>query len=274
MKKKEKQKKTLIYDVIITILIIIIGFCGFKIGKILYEYHKGTSAYESIAALAGADEKSDKLEISWKELASQNSDIKGWLYSKDTMINYPVVQGKDNDYYLYRMFNGEYNGKGSLFIDYQVKEPFKQFNTLIYGHRMKDGSMFKSLIQYRDNENYYEQHKVMQLYTPDQDYNVEIIGAATIPADSPMYEFDEFTDEEKIHYIDWIKEHNEIKKQEDVPVGVDDRLIMMSTCDYVFEDARLVVWGKLVPIAAGKSDESKKDHGKGENAKSEKVKEN
>ena len=63
-------------------------------------------------------------EVDFDALVKKNKDVKAWIYSKDTVINYPVVQGKDNQYYLYRMINGEWNGKGSIFIDYRCENPF------------------------------------------------------------------------------------------------------------------------------------------------------
>ena len=153
MEKQEKKKGKIIYKIIILVLLIIIGVCIYKIVGILSEYHEGTKAYEQLQLLAGIEDMEDIENINFKALRKQNKDVKAWLYSEGTVINYPVVQGDDNSYYLYRMVNGEWNGKGSLFIDYRVEKPFRDFNTIIYGHRMKDGSMFHSLIEYEDKAN-------------------------------------------------------------------------------------------------------------------------
>lgn len=225
-------------------LLIIIGVCIYKIVGILSEYHEGTKAYEQLQLLAGIEDMEDIENINFKALRKQNKDVKAWLYSEGTVINYPVVQGDDNSYYLYRMVNGEWNGKGSLFIDYRVEKPFRDFNTIIYGHRMKDGSMFHSLIEYED-KGYYEQHPVMNLITPNHKYDVEIFGVIRIPADSPMYkcQFDSY--EEKANYLAQIKKNSLINIDE-VEVSAEDRIVMLSTCTYEFEDARMVVYGKLV----------------------------
>ncbi len=252
---QKKKKSKLIYKIIILVLLIIIGVCIYKITSILSEYHEGTAAYEAMQELAGVDTEAFE-NIDFKALRKQNKDVKAWLYSEGTVINYPVVQGKDNSYYLYRMVNKEWNGKGSLFIDYRVEKPFKGFNTIIYGHRMKDGSMFHSLTEY-ESKRYYDKHPVMQLITPKHEYDVEIFGVIRIPADSTMYKYEFNSDEEKLNYLVQIKA-NSLIDIDNVEVGVDDKIVMLSTCTYEFEDARLVVYGKLVERDDDKDKEKSK----------------
>lgn len=243
MEKQEKKKSKIIYKIIILVLLIIIGVCIYKIATILNEYREGTKTYEAMQELAGVDMEAFD-NIDFKALRKQNKDVKAWLYSKDTVINYPVVQGEDNSYYLYRMVNKEWNGKGSLFIDYRCEKPFRDFNTIIYGHRMKDGSMFHSLTEY-ESKRYYDRHPVMQLITPKHEYDVEIFGVIRIPADSSMYKCVFNSDAEKENYLAQIKT-NSLINIDTVEVSAKDRIVMMSTCTYEFEDARLVVYGKLV----------------------------
>lgn len=250
MKEKTKKKKTRtgrdwFYNIVIFILICIIAVCGWKIGKIMYNYYQGTKAYDNVAKIAEVDKFG---HVKWDQLKKENPDIRAWLYSEGTPINYPVVQGKDNDYYLYRMFNKEYNGKGSLFVDANCKEPFKQFNTVVYGHRMKDGSMFKDLVKYRDDKDYYKKHKTMDLLTPEKNWKLEIISSTVIPADSDMYNMTFNSDQEKEAYIQNIYALNEIPDmpKDQVKVTPNDWIVMMSTCTKELDDARVVVWAKMV----------------------------
>lgn len=241
-----------IYRVVIIALCCVIGFCLYKIGGILYEYHVGTKTYNQVQNIAGltgvTDRETNKKNehklgnINFEALKKENGDIRGWIYSRNTVINYPIVQGRDNKFYLYRMFNKKWNGKGTLFIDYRCENPFGDFNTVIYGHRMKDGSMFHDLIKYRKAD-YYKQHRIMYLFTPEMNYKVRIFGVLTIPADSDFYRFSFNDAAEKEQYIKDIKDGSEIAM--DVEVTPDDRIIMMSTCTYEFDNARLVVYGKL-----------------------------
>lgn len=244
-RKREKKKSSPVEKLITLVLIGIIAFSAYKVGTILYGYYEGNQQYTQVQQVAGV-EKGEEFtgDIDFNSLYKQNKDVKAWIYSEGTVINYPVVQAADNDYYLYRMFNGEYNGAGSIFIDYRNSTPFESFNTIIHGHRMKDGSMFKPLIQYRDMS-YFNEHKVMQITTPDMKYDLEIFAVVTIPADSNMYKLNFTDDEERQDYLDKIYKKSEIDTG--VEATPDDRIVMMSTCDYEFDDARLCVYGKLVP---------------------------
>lgn len=247
MAEKEKKKGGLLYKLVMLVLIGIIVFCLYQVGTILYGYHKGDKQYNQVQQVAGTDQ-AEKFtgDVDFESLKEQNADVRAWIYSEGTVINYPVVQGPDNDYYLYRMFNGEYNGAGSIFIDYRHENPFEDFNTIIYGHRMKDGSMFKSLIEYRDAD-YYNAHKTMLLTTPDAKYDVHIFSVVTIPADSDLYQLEFADDAEKQAYLDRIIEESETKM--DVSVSPSDNIVMMSTCTFEIDDGRLCVYGKLVERA-------------------------
>lgn len=239
---KKQKKGSLLYRLIVAALLVIIGFSAWQIGKILWEYHVGTAAYEEIQQMAGGAKEAEE-KIDFDALKKKNKDVRAWLYSEGTPVNYPVVQGEDNQYYLYRMFNGEYNGKGSLFIDYRCENPFEDFNTIIYGHRMKDGSMFHELIEYRDKD-YYNEHKTMELTTPEKKYDLQIFAVVTIPADSSLYRFGFSGKGDRQAYLDQILAASEVDMG--VSVSPDDRIVMLSTCTYEYDDARLVVYGKLV----------------------------
>ena len=239
----KKRKSGIFYWIIIIILLCVIAVSGYNVAKILLEYRAGTEVYNEATEVAEVKTDGDDMTINWKKLMAKYDNVKGWLYSEGTVINYPIAQGSDNDYYLYRMINGEYNGKGSLFLDYRCEKPFRQFLSVIYGHRMKDGSMFHSLIEYR-NHSYYEEHPKMLLVTPKASYDVLVFAAVTIPSDSERYNMVFESDEQKQEYLDWIQDSTELST--DVEVTPKDRIVMMSTCTYEFEEARLVVYGKLV----------------------------
>ena len=241
MKQKKKTKKPLLYSVILIILLSVMIFSLYKICTILIEYRQGTRTYEKMQHLA-AQEEGEQNPIDFEALQKANSDIKGWLRAEGTAIDYPVVQGKDNQYYLYRMADKSENSKGSLFIDYRCERPFKQFNTIIYGHRMKDGSMFHGLTKY-ENREFYEKHRIMEVFLPQKQYRLEIFAAVRIPADSPLYKWKFSGRGEKEAYLAEIEEQNMLKT--DIIPEPDDRIVMMSTCTYEFEDARLVLYGRL-----------------------------
>lgn len=238
----EKKKTGILYKIVIIALLCVIAFSLFKIGSILLEYHRGTKEYERLQEIAETEDDDFK-RINFKELKKENPDVIAWLYAEDTVINYPVVQGEDNEYYLYRTVSGEWNGKGSIFADYRCAKPFSDFNTILYGHRMKDGSMFYSLTKYEE-QSYYEKHPVMRLFTPKKTYDLEIFAAVRIPSDSSLYRCDFQGEKEKAAYLKEVGEKSLIDTG--VKVTPKERIVMLSTCTYEFENARLVVYGKLV----------------------------
>ncbi len=250
MTEKEERKGTgLLFKIAVLVLLCVIGFSAYKIGTIVYGYLQGREAYSAIAEEAGTAEaaraEKDDVEVQFGKLRKKYPDVKAWIYSKGTIINYPVAQGRDNDWYLHRTLDGEWNGAGTLFIDRNNEKPFEDFLTIIYGHHMCDGSMFGSLVKYRD-EDYYQEHKKLRLYTPEQNYDLEVIGVCTIPATSEMYKYDFDDDDAKAEYIRWIEDTTETVCDEHA--DTDDNIVMLSTCTYEFDDARLVVFGKLSPL--------------------------
>lgn len=240
---KRRKSSSLLFKIIVIILLCVIGFSLYKIGTIGCGYLQGRNSYNKIAEEAGAKAGKDDVQVNFDKLRKKYPDVKAWLYSKGTIINYPVAQGNDNDWYLHHTLDGKWNGAGTLFIDENNKKPFKDFLTIIYGHHMRDGSMFGSLVKYRDAE-YYQKHKTLRLYTPKHKYDLEVVGVCTIPSDSEMYKLDFADDAEKQEYLDQIDAMTEM--QCETKATVDDRLVMLSTCTYEFEDARLVLFCKLV----------------------------
>ena len=97
-----------------------------------------------------------------KDLQNTNTDIKGWIKINDTNINYPLLQGTDNDYYLDHNYQKEYSSYGSIYIDNNSNLDDVNSNVIIYGHSMKDKEMFQNLLNYSD-KNYYDNHQIMKL---------------------------------------------------------------------------------------------------------------
>ena len=114
--------------------------------------------------------------VDFESLLAQGPDVKAWLELPGTVIQYPVAQGEDNSYYLKHLYDGTANKVGCLFIDYENAEDFSDNNTIIYGHNMRDGSMFSTLVEYKAQA-YYDEHPEMYLVTPEGGYVVEVFSA-------------------------------------------------------------------------------------------------
>lgn len=246
-------------NVITVCLIGIILVSGYKIGKTMWEYQVAKSAYTNISEkTAKVDPKQFTGVVDWKALKKVNPDVQGWLYQKGTVINYPVVQGTDNDTYLHTRFDKQWSGGGTLFVDCRMEKDFRGFNSIIYGHHMKDGSMFRSIRGYTKEDGYYDKHKTLELATPHGNYHLVVFSAfITKATDEDTYKMT-YDEAEKQAYIDRAWERSELPITRDsVDVMKNDRLVTLSTCAYDYEEARYIVMCKMVPwtkaeVQAGK----------------------
>lgn len=246
-------------NVITVCLVGIILVSGYKIGKTMWDYQVAKSAYTNISEkTAKVDPKQFTGVVDWKALKKVNPDVQGWLYQKDTVINYPVVQGTDNDTYLHTRFDKQWSGGGTLFVDCRMEKNFKGFNSIIYGHHMKDGSMFRSIRGYTKEDGYYDKHKTLELATPHGNYHLVVFSAfITKATDEDTYKMT-YDEAEKQAYIDRAWERSELPITRDsVDVTKNDRLVTLSTCAYDYEEARYIVMCKMVPwtkaeVQAGK----------------------
>ena len=104
-------------------------------------------------------------------VTAENPDTVGWIYAPDTPVNYPVVQGADNDFYLYHTFRRLYDGYGTIFLDCRDARDFSAPSALVYGHNMQNGSMFAGLMKYA-RSGWYEEHPALWFFTEETTYKL------------------------------------------------------------------------------------------------------
>lgn len=189
-------------------------------------------------------------EIDHEQLAGINGDYQFWLYGAGTPIDYPVVQCGNNSYYMDRMFNRKANKAGTLFVDYRNLPDFADPNTLIYGHHMRDSSMFHSLTDY-ESRGFYEAHPWMLAVQEDEILLIEIFAGYVTDGRDHCYDIALSDETDMREFVAAVKE----KSNFDAHVEIDcarDHLVTLSTCAYNFENARYVVIGRLVTMWEGK----------------------
>ncbi len=184
------------------------------------------------------------IKVDFAALQKVNPDVDGWIYCPGTVIDYPVMHGATNDTYLHHSYDKTYNASGSIFVDEQNQRYFADPVTILYGHHMASGAMFATL-QWWQLGSYREEHPIMWLLTPEQDYKVELYSAYNTSAYSNTYEIP-LAGTDPSNYI-WMAENSS-----DWHINPDldpaAHYIIMSTCAYMFEDARSVLHGKLMPV--------------------------
>lgn len=190
-----------------------------------------------------AEESPPPPAIDFETLQAQFPELVAWIKSDGTVLDYPVMQAGDNYHYLSRLPDGQSNKMGSIFLDYRNSSDFSDKNLLLYGHMMSSGNMFGTLNQY-SNQEYYEEHPTMQLYTAQKNYTIELIAGYIVNSayEVPPMSFD--SDEAFESYVSDIKRRSVFESE--VSASGDDRLISLCTCDYSVKNGRLIVVGKLV----------------------------
>ena len=182
-------------------------------------------------------------EKDFAALRAVNPDVVGWLTCPGTVIDYPVVQGDDNIYYLTRLFNGETNKAGTLFLDCHNAPDFMDGNSVIYGHHMKNGSMLAGIVGYKEQA-YYDAHPAMELFTPAGDYLVELFSGY-VARDEAVLTAPHFADDAA--FGECIAEANAASTFKcAVDVQPSDRILTLVTCTYEVENARYVLHGRVV----------------------------
>ncbi|MBO9597762.1 MAG: class B sortase [Cohnella sp.] len=232
------------------------------------EYARGDNAYEQVRRLKEttmqpslpstkpqpvSDARLDPVtraakvtEVDFAALARVNPDVVAWIKARDSAVDYPVVQGKDNSYYLKHLFTGKENGMGSPFVDYRTPGDFSGDMTIIYGHHMKNGSMFAPLAKYK-KQAYYDAHPVMELYTPEGDYAIELFAGMIANGSDEFLRRDFEDDDDYLAYIDTLKDASTFRSN--VTVRSNERIVALVTCSYEYSNARYAVFGKLTPLA-------------------------
>ena len=244
--------------VIVVLLIVFLGSAG-VICYVMWQHHLGDEVYtEAIDRYTDGPTKT----VDFDALRAVNPDIVGWIYCEGTVIDYPVVQGKDNDEYLYHDYKGDYNINGSIFVDADNSRGFVDSNTIIYGHHMNSGSMFAALEDWEDQA-FYEEHPVMWLLTPEQNYRVVLFSGHHVNANSEVYEIIHSPGPQLDSLLSFAQERSDFRVDEQYARQLDTapdesgiqldrqgRYVMLSTCAYVFDNARYALHGELVPVAS------------------------
>lgn len=127
------------------------------------------------------------LEVDFEGLEKINRDVVAWLYVGAVGISYPVVQGEDNDYYLHQTFEDKKNSAGSIFMDWEVNADLTSWNTFIYGHNMKNGTMFGSLKRFIREEGLYDKDPYIYIFKKEGIYRYKIYSYYMDSPDSKSY---------------------------------------------------------------------------------------
>lgn len=243
--RQKKRARTNRYRLLIILLILLALVCSLYLIARYRGYQEGIEVYDMIQSRITVEEPEDpQREADIRNILGDNLAGRAWIYCPATPINYPVMQAGDNQYYLNHLPDGRANGNGSIFLDYRNAPDFTDDNSILYGHRMMNGTMFGGIAKYTTTA-YYEQKPYFYLYTNDKSYKVELFagyvldGGASLPLSFEEGGQQAFIEESKA----------KSKFQSSVAPSSEDRLLTMVTCDYAWDNARFVLTGRLVPLS-------------------------
>lgn len=248
--KKKKTKKDYILLVVIIACVIAMLFSGFQLFRSYRQYKIASDEYDSIAeqAVKPSSEESDvdeshvkpkgdhtkkklkaPIDVDFASLQATNPDLVGWIYVEGLEgVSYPVVKGDTNDKYLHTTFQGTYNFAGTIFIDCQNRSDFEDCNTVIYGHNMKDGSMFGRL-RWFETQNAYAVSPYIWILTPDSTMKYEIFSTYETPINSRTYTLFPKPSKDYLKYEEEMKALSAIKTNA-VSLTAKSKIITLSTC--------------------------------------------
>ncbi len=240
MSKKRKKKKRFSVPLFAAFLICVavLGVSVWKLTGIYLEYKRGTDEYDALLRFvsseipdleegSAASGEGRSQRVAFDELRALNEDIIGWIEIPDTKINYPIVKGDDDAYYLNHTFSGAVNSAGSIFLEVLNRSDFTDLHTLIYGHNMKNGSMFGSLKEYKA-PSYLVDHPRVYIDLEDGTHVYEIFSCYETSSNSDSYTIGFLPDEEYAAFLKKLKSRSAYDTG--VEVTMEDSIITLSTC--------------------------------------------
>ena len=220
------MKKVIRY-ILLTVCVCVFCYSAYNLINIYLNYKKIDDDYGELAKTytEEKEEKESYLQINWDELLQRNKDVKAWIQIPDTNVNYPVLQGETNDTYIHSDIDHKKLNAGSIFVASENEDPFNDFNTVIYGHNMKNGSMFNNIKSYTD-QSFAKKHPYIYIYLPDGTVSqYKVVVGHIISESSVLY---------NTHIVDTASFVQEMVKTSSINVDFDQSqvqsVITLSTC--------------------------------------------
>mgnify|MGYP004627193837 FL=1 len=258
-KKPEKKPKDLIRRIIIASLLIIMIASAISLVKEWMDAAAQRRLEESLAEAARQTEaETEPLEteeeteaeteapyvspIDFAPLLATNPDTIGWIRVPDTKIDYPIVQSPDNQYYLHKDFEGKDSVYGTIYLDADSKSDFSGWNNPIYGHHMKDGSMFKDVVKFKDQD-FFENHRYFEIYTPERTIHLKTLGCYYSDSNGIVRKT---SFKSQASFDKWVSERLAPCSFAEVPEQPFDSMFVLVTCSYEQNDARTLLFAAEV----------------------------
>lgn len=179
----------------------------------------------------------------FEKLQQINPETVGWLHIYGTHIDYPLVQGTDNEKYVTTDSVGEYAPTGSIFLDFRSRPDFSDFNTIIFGHHVENGLMFGDIGKFTDSD-YFDEHKYGSIYYKGRERGLELFAILEVDAyDTEIYTPAIEGDGARQNYYRYLI--NQAKYARDIEIGSQDHIVLLSTCYLDVTNGRHILLGRI-----------------------------
>lgn len=231
---------------VVSIIVLIAALIG--LGAIAFQYISQQRAYDDLEQYASISDAENvslaDLTVDWDALRAVNPDIVAWIYIPDSPVNYPVVQGQDNQEYLHKAFDGSTGwlaSAGTIFLDSNNAS-----GSALYGHHMNDGSMFASLSDWQNNDEF-NSHRDIYLLTPQGNYRLKTFAMVKTTGTDALVQTTFSSEESYRSYIQDKLDRSVVTQEGDV-LGASDitQSMLFSTCEYSQADGRAVLFAAVV----------------------------
>lgn len=236
---------------VVSIIVLIAALIG--LGAIAFQYISQQRAYDDLEQYASISDAENvslaDLTVDWDALRAVNPDIVAWIYIPDSPVNYPVVQGQDNQEYLHKAFDGSTGwlaSAGTIFLDSNNASDFSDRNSALYGHHMNDGSMFASLSDWQNNDEF-NSHRDIYLLTPQGNYRLKTFAMVKTTGTDALVQTTFSSEESYRSYIQDKLDRSVVTQEGDVlgASGITQSMLF-STCEYSQADGRAVLFAAVV----------------------------
>ena len=214
-------------------------FSGWKLWGAMQDYKNEADMHKNVLEFKPLEDEIFNQSVI--DLQAKYPDAIGWLTVPGTKIDYPFVWHEGNDYYLRRDLDGKYATAGTLFLDYRCAPDFSAQNTIIYGHHMKNGSMFGTLKAFADKE-FFDKNAIGTIYLPHENLKLEIFAYLVVKhTDGEIYNVDLSE-----NYFEYVRQN--ARQYRELGLAMGDRIVTLSTCSYEFQNARTVLLARATTI--------------------------
>ncbi len=238
--KKKRNRGTIIIAIA---MIAVIAVAAALLVPILMDYRGTNLEYDALVEgyVEDIDADWEKVRIDFDALQKINPDIIGWIRFDDTdavNVNYPILHADDDDTYLRHDFYGQPHTAGCIFLEAKNSPAFMDYYNIVYGHNMRNGSMFGTLKKYKE-DGFYEENQYFTIYTPYAAYRYKIFAYRDVEDGDPLYSVGYYPGEGYLELIDDMVQ-NSMKDTGIIP-SVTDRIVTLSTCNSIGSRGRFVI---------------------------------